>query len=281
LPLASASNSAKIHIVSNLAALGNVAIDVIDDGRPQIGGGPYHCGQGLRLLERRAHVVAKCAPEDRALAVPPLAALGLQLTMVDAEHTAAFALRYDGEVRRTELRAVGDPWTPDDLAAIGKAQWVHVAPLVQTDFPAETMEALAVGRKVSYDGQGLVRCADLGPVRFDDQFDRDILRNVTFLKLAEEEASVILRNVNEESVKRLGVPEVVVTYGSRGSVVYAGGDTTPVPCHPIQGVDLTGCGDVFGVGYLAARSDGLGPVAAARRATALVALLLTNRKRRR
>ena len=104
---------------------------------------------------------------------------------------------------------------------------------------------------------------------------------MTFLKLAEEEASVILRNVNEESIKRLGVPEVVVTYGSRGSVVYAGGDTTPVPCHPIQGVDLTGCGDVFGVGYLAARSDGLGPVAAARRATALVALLLTNRKRRR
>jgi len=267
--------------MSELAVLGNVAIDVIDDGRPQVGGGPYHCAQGLRLLERRAHVVAKCAPEDRPLVVPPLAALGLHLTMVDAEHTAAFALRYEGEVRTTELLAVGDPWTPEDVAAVGDARWVHVAPLVQTDFPAETLEALAVGRKVSYDGQGLVRCAEVGTVRFDDQFDPDVLRSVAFLKLAEEEASVILRNVNEESIKRLGVPEVVVTYGSRGSVVYAGGDTTPVPCHPIQGVDLTGCGDVFGVGYLAARSDGLGPVAAARRATALVALLLTNRKRRR
>ena len=265
----------------DLAVLGNVSIDVIDGGRPQVGGGPYHCGQGLRLLERRAHVVAKCAPDDRALVVPPLASLGLQLTMVDAERTAAFALSYEGEVRTTELRAVGDPWTPDDLTAIGAAEWVHVAPLVQSDFPAETMEALAVGRKVSYDGQGLVRCAELGRVRFDDAFDPDVLRNVSFLKLAEEEASVILRDVNERSVERLGVPEVVVTYGSRGSVVYAGGDTTPVPCHPIQGVDLTGCGDVFGVGYLAARSDGLGPVAAARRATALVALLLTNRKRRR
>lgn len=267
--------------MGDLAVLGNVAIDVIDDGRPQVGGGPYHCGQGLRLLERRAHIVAKCSPEDRPLVVPPLASLGLPLTMVDAEHTAAFALRYDGEVRTTELQAVGDPWTPDDLAPIGGAQWVHVAPLVQTDFPVETLEALAVGRRVSYDGQGLVRCADVGRVRFDDQFDRDVLRSVTFLKLAEEEASVILRDVNERSIERLGVAEVIVTYGSRGSVVYAGGDTTPVPCHPIHGVDLTGCGDVFGVGYLAARSDGLGPVAAARRATALVALLLTNRKRRR
>lgn len=267
--------------MSGLAVLGNVAIDVIDGGRPQAGGGPYHCAQGLRLLERRAHVVAKCAPEDRGLVVPPLASLGMPLTMVDAKRTAAFALHYEGEVRTTELRAVGDPWSPDDLASIADAQWVHVAPLVQTDFPAETMEALAVGRRVSYDGQGLVRCAEVGPVRFDGQFDHDVLRNVTYLKLAEEEARVILRDVNERSVAQLGVPEVIVTYGSGGSVVYANGDATPVPCHPIHRVDLTGCGDVFGVGYLAARSDGLGPVAAARRATALVALLLTNRRRRR
>ena len=267
--------------MSNLAVLGNVSIDVIDGGRPQVGGGPYHCGQGLRLLERRAHVVAKCAPEDRGLLVPPLASLGLQLTMVDAERTAAFGLHYEGELRTTELFAVGDPWSPDDLVPVGDAEWVHVAPLVQTDFPADTIEALAVGRKVSYDGQGLVRCAEVGPVRFDNRFDRDLLRHVTFLKLAEEEAGIVLRDVNERSIARLGVPEVVVTYGSRGSVVYTGGDATPVPCHPIHGVDLTGCGDVFGVGYLAARSDGLGPVAAARRATALVALLLTNRKRAR
>jgi 2-dehydro-3-deoxygluconokinase len=72
-----------------------------------------------------------------------------------------------------------------------------------------------------------------------------------------------------------------VTYGSEGSVVYANGTSTRVPCHPILGVDLTGCGDAFGVGYLAARSDGLVPVAAARRATALVALFLSMRKRRR
>ena len=45
--------------------------------------------------------------------------------------------------------------------------------------------------------------------------------------------------------------------------------------------DPTGCGDAYAVGYLAARSDGLAPVAAARRATALVALLLSTRKRGR
>jgi sugar/nucleoside kinase (ribokinase family) len=266
--------------MSELAVLGNVAIDVIDGGRPKVGGGPYHCGQGLRLLQRRGRIVAKCAPKDRQLVVPPLTALGIPGPTLDAKRTAAFDLSYHGEERRTELRAVGDPWTPEDAAHVGRVRWVHVAPLVQTDFPAETLEALSVGRHVSYDGQGLVRCAELGLVRFDDRFDRDVLRHISFLKLAEEEASAFLPRVTDEAIFALGVPEVIVTLGSRGSIVYTGGESTPVPCRPIRDVDLTGCGDTFAVGYLAARSDGLGPVGAARRATALVALLLTNRRGR-
>jgi len=264
-----------------LAVCGNVAIDVIDGQAPTIGGGPYHCGVGLRLLERPALIVAKCAPRDRPVLVPPLAALGLPLTVLDAETTASFALCYDGENRRTELRAVGDPWTVDDLRPLESATWVHVAPLARGDFPAETLAALARGRRVSYDGQGLVRASEVGPVRFDAAYDPEVLTGVSFLKLAEEEAAAILPDLGEDAFFALGVPEVVLTLGSRGSVVYAGGAATPVPCYPISDVDVTGCGDVFGIGYLAARSDGLGPVAAARRATALVALLLTNRKRAR
>jgi sugar/nucleoside kinase (ribokinase family) len=263
---------------ARVAVCGNVSIDEIDGGAPQVGGGPYHCGVGLRLLERPSEIVAKCAPRERSLVVSALAALGLYLRVLDAEHTAAFALFYDGESRRTEVRTVGDPWRPEDVAGM-EAQWVHVAPLAQTDFPAETLRELARGRSVSYDGQGLVRAAETGPVRLDDGFDRRVLEHVSFLKLAEEEAAAFLPEVNEDAVFALGVPEVVVTYGSRGSVVYARGMSTHVPCHPILGVDVTGCGDVFGVGYLVARSDGLAPVAAARRATALVSVLLLGRKR--
>lgn len=263
---------------ARVAVCGNASIDVIDGGAPSVGGGPYHCGVGLRLLERPSEIVAKCAPEERRLVVPALAALGLFLRVLDAERTAAFALAYDGETRRTDVRAVGDPWRPEDVVGI-KAPWVHVAPLARTDFPAETLRELARGRTVSYDGQGLVRAAETGPVRLDDEFDRSVLEHVTFLKLAEEEAAAFLPEITEEAVFALGVPEVVVTYGSRGSVVYAGGASAPVPCYPILGVDLTGCGDVFGVGYLVARSDGLAPVAAARRATALVSVLLSGRKR--
>ena len=263
---------------ARVAVCGNVSIDEIDGGTPKVGGGPYHCGVGLRLLERPSQIVAKCAPADRSLVVPTLAALGLYLRVLDAERTAAFGLFYDGELRRTEVRVVGDSWRPEDVAGI-EARWVHVAPLAQTDFPAETLRELARGRTVSYDGQGLVRAAEPGAVRLDDGFDRRVLEHVTFLKLAEEEATAFLPEISEEAIFALGVPEVVVTYGSGGSVVYADATSTPVPCHPILGVDLTGCGDVFGVGYLVARSDGLAPVSAARRATALVSVLLAGRKR--
>jgi sugar/nucleoside kinase (ribokinase family) len=266
---------------ARLAVCGNVALDVINGGTPTVGGGPYHCGAGLRLLERPSFVVAKLAHRDRQLLVPPLAALGVPLRLLDAEHTSSFGLNYEGEIRSTEILAIGDPWRPEDVAAVGRTEWVHVAPLMQTDFPPETLRALASGRRISYDGQGLVRAAELGPVRMNPTYDPEVLRHITFLKLAEEEARAILPQIDEDAVFALGVAEVVVTYGSEGSVVYANGTSTPVPCHPILGVDLTGCGDAFGVGYLAARSDGLAPVASARRATALVSLFLSMRKRRR
>jgi sugar/nucleoside kinase (ribokinase family) len=264
-----------------LAVCGNVAIDVIDGRPPTVGGGPYHCGQALRLLERPSRIFAKCAPEDRPIVVPPLAALGVPLTVVDANATASFALSYEGETRRTEILALGDAWQPRDVAALDSLPWVHVAPLARSDFPAETLAELARGRRVSYDGQGLVRAPEAGPVRLDPSFDRAMLEHISFLKLAEEEGATILPDRSDEAVFALGVPEVVVTLGSEGSIVYAEGRVTHVPCHPILGVDLTGCGDAYAVGYLAARSDDLAPVAAARRATALVALLLSNRKRAR
>jgi sugar/nucleoside kinase (ribokinase family) len=264
-----------------LAVCGNVAIDVIDGRPPTVGGGPYHCGHALRLLERPSRIFTKCAPEDRNLVLPPLSALGVPLTITDARATASFALSYDGETRRTEILAVGDPWQPQDARTLDGVQWVHLAPLARSDFPAETLAEFARGRRLSYDGQGLVRAPESGPVRLDRSYDPALLEHVSFLKLAQEEAATILPGDSEEAVFALGVPEVVITFGSRGSIVYAGGRSTHVPCHPILGVDLTGCGDAYAVGYLAARSDGLAPVAAGRRATALVALLLSTRKRAR
>jgi sugar/nucleoside kinase (ribokinase family) len=146
--------------------------------------------------------------------------------------------------------------------------WVHVAPLLRSDFPAETVAALARGRRVSFDGQGLVRAPELGPLQLDADFDRDILRHLQVLKLAEEEAEVV------GDPTALGVREVLVTHGARGVTVYVRGRAEHVPAGRIGGADPTGAGDGFAAVYLASRLDGHAPAAAARRATAVVARLL-------
>ena len=117
---------------------------------------------------------------------------------------------------------LGNPWTPDDAEILAPGAWVHVAPLLRSDFPAETLAAIARGRRLSFDGQGLVRAAELGPLKLDANFDPALLDHVQILKLAEEEAEVI------GAVDTLGVPEVLVTYGERGSRVYYKGRSEKV-----------------------------------------------------
>jgi sugar/nucleoside kinase (ribokinase family) len=100
------------------------------------------------------------------------------------------------------------------------------------------------------------------------------------LKLAEEEARVLVGGPDEAALRSLGVPEVVVTLGSRGSLVLAEGRLERVAARPVDGkVDPTGAGDAFAAAYLVSRASGHAPAAAARRATAVVAGLLDGRLR--
>jgi len=259
----------------SVAVVGSVSLDRIEGGPPRIGGGPYYCGRGLRVLGVRATIVAKCAAPDRPQVLPRLTRLGLPVLWRDSTKTAAFGIDYDGEQRRMIVDALADPWTPEEVQI--PATWVHVAPLARSDFPPETLAALARGRRVSLDGQGLVRPARLGPLQQDGDYDPEVLRSVSILKLAEDEAAMLVDGLDERSLARLGVPEVVVTLGSRGCIVFHDGMAELVRSRKVESRDPTGAGDAFAAAYLAARSRGAVPTAAARRAAALVADVLAGR----
>jgi sugar/nucleoside kinase (ribokinase family) len=266
--------------VPPLAVIGNLSFDRVG-GETRAGGGPFHAARGLRLLPVpvRATILAKAA--DRSL-LPPLAALGYPVRFRESTTTACFAFSYDGDRREMSIEELGEPWTPEDARgwvaeALGRTEWLHIAPLARSDFPAATLAALAQGRRILLDGQGLVRPARTGPLALDDGYDPEVLRHLTMLKLAEEEAQVIVPDVTEASLQRLGVPEVLVTLGSRGSLVYAGERLEPIPCHPVD-ADSTGAGDAFSAAYLAGRADGYAPAAAAERATRVVETMLQSRQ---
>ncbi len=250
-----------------IVLVGNLSRDYLPGLPPRVGGGSYHGARALQQLRVPARVLARCADEDREALLPPLVRLGTPVRTVPGAATATFSISYEGDRRTMRLDALGDTWRPQDLPDLPSGRWVHVAPLARHEFPAETIAALARRRRVSLDGQGLVRVPEVGPLRLDDDFDPEILRHVWVLKLAEEEAAVL------GDVSALGVREVLVTHGSRGSTVHYGSASEFVGAHPVA-TDPTGAGDAFAVAYVVARNAGFAPVGAARRATAVVGALL-------
>src|SRR5205823_623776 len=79
------------------------------------------------------------------------------------------------------------------------------------------------GRRLSFDGQGLVRPPRTGPLELDADYDPELLRHVSILKLAEEEAAVL------GDLSALDVPEIVVTHGTRGCHVHCGAGSSTSP----------------------------------------------------
>ena len=251
-----------------IALLGNLSLDVIDGGPPRPGGGPFHAARALQHLTTPALLCVRCAEADRDDLLPPLVRLGTPVRYVPGASTASFEMSYRDSVRTMTVLGLGDEWQPADVPRLPReASWVHVAPLARSDFPPETLAAVARGRRLSLDGQGLVRAPRTGPLELDGDFDPALLRHVWVLKLSDEEAEVL------GDPRALGVRELLITHGAGGATVVAGGAETHVPAFALDG-DPTGAGDGFCVAYVASRSLGFAPAAAARRATAVVASML-------
>lgn len=267
-----------------VAVAGNVAVDRIDGRPPSAGGCPSFAAHALRMLGRQGQILTRYARSDRSLFEPALSTLGVPVTTLAASSTNGFGFRYDGESRAMTVDAIGQPWSPQDAGSLDpEVRWVHVAPLLRSDFPADALAALANGgRMLSYDGQGLVRVPEVGPLRLDAAFDPRLLEPVSVLKLADDEAVVVAGGQFEERHARaLGTREILVTFGSEGCRLFVEGAGEHVPAAwPVLGVQTTGAGDVFMVGYVVARSDGESPRQAAEHASELVARMLDERKSR-
>jgi len=255
-----------------LGVIGHLARDIVSGSTPRIGGGPWHAARAYRALGHDAIVFAKCGEREFGA---QLATQGLPFSLTTGGETTAFSFSYDDDGTRTmSVDAVGEPWSVSELpqALLRRVQWLQVAPLLHGDFDPDAFAWLARDRRILYDGQGLVRRREVGPLQLDGSLDRDVLQHVWMLKLAVEEAEAV------GDVRELGVPEVLVTHGPAGATVYTAGEVTEVPARVVHN-DPTGAGDAFSAAYLASRAAGHRPVSAAHRASALVSGLLAGRIR--
>ena len=254
-----------------MAVIGNLTRDLVDGGPPRVGGAPYHAARALRLLGGRSRVLARCAEADRRPLLPPLVALGVPVLWRAAPTTASFALTYGGEERELELVAASSPWTHEDALAVGRSEWVQIGALTRDDFPTDVLALLARDRRLALDGQALVRPSRLGKIELDPDFDQSVLRHVRVLKLAQDEVEAL---GGEDAVAGLGVPELLLTYGSQGATLVSGGRREQIAIRRVDTPDPTGAGDAFLAGYVWARAASHRPLSAARSAGTIAARVL-------
>lgn len=261
--------------MSTIAVIGHLSRDIVDGGAPRPGGGVYFATRALARLGADAHAAASCSEQDRAILLPELEVFGLPVAWHPSSTTTAYSFHYEGERRVMRQEAVGDPWTPEQaLGAVGDAPWVDVCALTRSDFPPETLAALAGGRRILVDLQGLVRTPALGPLTTNEHVG-DVLRLIDILKLNDEEAETLVGSADPDRLRSLGVPELLLTLGSRGAWVVTPGLAEHIPAVPAEGpVDPTGAGDTYSAAYLAQRAVGAEPVEAARLAATAVATFL-------
>jgi len=271
-------------LVAGVTVLGNLAVDVINGADRSPGGCASFAGVALEASGGHSRIVALAADKDRPLFTPLLDRFGPMLTILPADRTSSFRLDYvDVDHRRMSVEAIGPVWGEAQIeAADPDTTWVHLAPLLRTDFPPGTLALLAErGHRVAYDGQGLVRADRLGPLVVDRHYPPELLQNIDVLKLAEDEALIVADGPFDESAaERLAVPEILVTYGSEGCDIYTGNGCVRVPAAwRVDDVQTTGAGDMFTSCYVANRAAGADPAAAAKVASELVATELEKRRR--
>jgi sugar/nucleoside kinase (ribokinase family) len=268
--------------VTAVATIGSLSLDAVEGSRERPGGAAFYAARAYARLGASARIVTRCAAGDAEVLLPPLESFGLPVAYAEAAATTAFRFHYEGDHRVMEVVAVGDPWTRDDVTgwagdALRDAIWVQVGALLRSDFDADTIAALAAGRNLLLDGQGVVRRAELGPLRRDAAVDRAIFGSLQVLKLNEDEGRILTGGTEPDGLRDLGVPEVVLTLGSAGARLVTAAHAEHIPPVPVGGVvDPTGAGDSFAAGYLNARAEGAEPVEAARAASELAAAILAS-----
>jgi len=258
--------------VFDIVSVGNFSIDSIFLPSRQspfvvLGGSAAYVSLAASRFAARVAVISKVGCDFPAAYRWWLGQEGINLaglTAVADALTTRFELKYNCDLseRALFLKSQAPRLTVDDVPASLKALAIHVSPIAG-EITYEVAERLKGCTDVlSLDPQGLVRgYGENGEVRRGSLEDKRILGLVDIYKssLSEIRAVTDLSDLNSaiKGVHDCGVSTVIVTLGSKGAVVSAGGACYSIPaCKPSKLVDPTGAGDAFVGGFLAEYVNG-------------------------
>ncbi len=177
---------------------------------------------------------------------------GLTVALVYGDGSRGFISNKGSSARLTvkDLRPILKDLAPGKILYIGG--FFHL-PSLSKGFPAFLKEAKRKGATImfdfSYDETGASRGF------------RDFASHLDMVFLNEDELNMLQDKIKGSSKKmsRLGVRDVIVKLGRRGSVFYTNGMITREPAEKVKAVDTTGAGDVFNAAFVYGYMRGLLP----------------------
>lgn len=226
------------------------------------GGAAYYTALAAKTIGVTVSVFTQLALVDRSDLLEELRESSIPVRCGDSDTTLVFENHYshlNGDARTQRVLSASQPFKAEKIESV-RARFIHLGPLLAGDFDLSCIAAARdAASLVSLDVQGFLRKLDGKNVRQTPWADKDkALPEIDILKASEAEARLL---TGESDMRRaahrlsqFGPREVIITLGSRGSLIYASGeyfDIAVFDAGPV--VDTTGCGDTYMGAYLAKR----------------------------
>ena len=249
-----------------LCCIGHITLDKVTTPRETVhmpGGTSYYVSHAIKNFDDIDYALVTAVGASERHVTDKMQALGINTTTLNSAQSVFFENIYedDTDKRKQRVWAKADPFTIGQLIDID-AKIFHLGTLLAGDFSLDVIKYLASKGMVSVDSQGYLREVRDTHVYAVDWLEKpEALKYIHFLKANEHEMEVLTgHNDPQKAAKKLyewGVKEVLLTFGSMGSLIYDGATFYTIPAYiPREIVDATGCGDTYMAGYLYKRAKG-------------------------
>jgi sugar/nucleoside kinase (ribokinase family) len=251
--------------IYDICCVGHITRDKVITPQVELqmaGGTAFYFSHAINTTSARYLLVTALAESDMP-SVIDLRTKNIAVTVLPSAHTVYFENKYTGNLdhRTQRVLAVADPFTAEQLAPV-QARIYHLGPLLAHDMSVDLIRTLAAKGKVSLDAQGFLRKVDgqqVVPIDWAEKIEA--LPYISMLKANDHEMEVLTGQTDPRLGARMlatwGVEEVIITLGSKGSILYHQGIFYDIPAYvPTTVADATGCGDTYMAGYLSQRIQG-------------------------
>lgn len=249
----------------DICTIGHITLDKVVTAQSvkyMPGGTSFYFSKALRQFDLRYMLVTALAEEENHI-VAGLRDENIEVFSQNSPHTVYFENIYSANQDHREQNVLhkAAPFTVAQMPAID-AKIFHLGPLLSDDIAVDLLKSLASKGMVSLDIQGYLRYVKNKKVFYEDWADKkEALQHVSILKANEFEMEVVTgtSDVREgaQYLAGLGVKEVIITLGSKGSLIFKDNHFFQIPAYkPSAVVDATGCGDTYMAGYLSKKVAG-------------------------